>query len=179
MRSFQEGDLPQGGSREGNLWAAGGVWGVDRKERHWGGGKSAAEKPGRGKGEAVWSQRHGRTQEGGGGGSGGSRALVAAAPAGMSRAPCSALTDQQLPAALTLTLPVLLSPPAPWRHPHHRPGFPLRQGFHPCVPVRLAEARQCRGSRSGPQVPLSSPGGAGAPPAPEHGERPAGTPDHQ
>lgn len=52
-----------------------------------------------------------------------------------------------------------LSPPAPWGHPDHRPGFPLRQGLHPRLPVCLAEAGGCRGSRSGPQVPLSIPGG--------------------
>lgn len=58
---------------------------------------------------------------------------------------------------LSSTNPVCvpLSPPAPWRHPNHCPGFPLCPGFYPCLPVCLAKAGRCRGSCSGPQVPLS------------------------
>ncbi|KAK2517590.1 hypothetical protein Q9233_013025 [Columba guinea] len=37
-------------------------------------------------------------------------------------------------------------------------AFPLHQGFHPCLPVRLAEAGWCGGSCSGPQVPTEHPG---------------------
>jgi len=48
-----------------------------------------------------------------------------------------------------------LSPAAPWGHPDHRPGLPLCQGFHSCLPICLAEAGQRCGSCSGPQVPLS------------------------
>lgn len=62
-----------------------------------------------------------------------------------------------------------LSPPAPRRHPNHCPGLPLRQGFHPRLPVCLAKAGQRCGPCAGPQVPLSLPAPAGkGPAAPQH-----------
>ncbi|XP_030333173.1 hemoglobin subunit gamma isoform X1 [Strigops habroptila] len=71
----------------------------------------------------------------------------------------SCLVQRVLPARVGPSLQHFCRKPAPWGHPDHRPGFPLRQGLHPRLPVCLAEAGGCRGSRSGPQVPLSIPGG--------------------